>query len=156
MKSVGERVQQARLERGMTAEALAKAVGYRWQSSIGNIESRMGGQGAKKLPDIARVLGVPLQWLIEGPDSLNVPFITPSSAPIPLPTAPNYKVQEPPAPDLVDASMQEAMTLFRLLDTEQRLEVIHHMRRLTGRPASPRGGSSEDGDDNPISGSKAA
>lgn len=66
MKSIGERIRQARDACGMSAEALAMAVGYSHQSAIANIENRKGGQGGKKLAEIAKVLHVPVAWLLEG------------------------------------------------------------------------------------------
>lgn len=76
MKSVGERIQQARLARGMTAAALAAEVGYKTQSGIANLENRSNGNGGNKITAIAHVLQVPKTWLQDGPDSDTVPFLS--------------------------------------------------------------------------------
>ena len=75
MKSVGERIRQARNARQMSAEVLAKRVGYAHQSAIANLENRANGTGGTKLPVIAAELNVPVAWLLEGPDSDTVPFL---------------------------------------------------------------------------------
>ena len=76
MKTIGERIRQARNQRGWSAEKLAHLVGYKKQSGIANIENRNGGSGGKKLTDIARVLDVPVSWLLGGPDMSEVPFLS--------------------------------------------------------------------------------
>lgn len=68
MKTVGERIKQARLWRGISGEDLAKAVGYKTQSGIANLENRATAGGGKRLHLIAKALNVPVQWLLEGPD----------------------------------------------------------------------------------------
>lgn len=73
MKSVGERIRQAREARKMSGEALAKKVGYKHQSAIGNLENRPGGTGGNKISEIAETLEVPLEWLLRGPDGDKVP-----------------------------------------------------------------------------------
>lgn len=75
MKSVGERIKQARLAKGLSAEALAMLVGYKTQSGIANIENRSNGSGGNKVARIATELEVPVEWLLSGPDSDDVPFI---------------------------------------------------------------------------------
>lgn len=76
MRSVGERIRQARLAKGWSAEALSQRVGYKTQSGISNLENRAGGTGGARLPLIASELNVPLEWLLAGPDSDQVPFRT--------------------------------------------------------------------------------
>lgn len=68
MKTVGERIRQAREYRGLTGEELAERVGYKTQSGIGNLENRATGRGGFRLPRIAEVLGFPLDWFLNGPD----------------------------------------------------------------------------------------
>lgn len=75
MKTIGERIQQARLKKGWSALKLAKDVGYGTQSGIGNLKSRVGGSGGNKIGAIAKSLNVPLEWLMNGPDSDDVPFL---------------------------------------------------------------------------------
>lgn len=63
MKTVGERIRQAREARGMSGDQLAKAVGYKHQSGIGNLEGRATGSGGKKIAAIAAALNVSTDWL---------------------------------------------------------------------------------------------
>jgi transcriptional regulator with XRE-family HTH domain len=155
MKSVGERIRQARDACNMSADALAQAVGYSHQSAIANIENRKGGLGGKKLPEIAKALRVPLMWLIEGPDSAEVPFLYTPPPPIPFPAAATPSAQES-IPEYLDGSIQEAVTLFRMLNTEQRLEVINHMRRLAGKAGASWGEKPGEEHGDTISKNKAA
>lgn len=75
MKTVGERIRQARLALGLSANTLAKRVGYRTQSGISNLENGNSGNGGSKIGKIAQELGVSIDWLINGPDCDNVPFL---------------------------------------------------------------------------------
>lgn len=74
MKTIGERIQQARMEKQMSAWDLALAVGYKTQSGISNLENTATGTGGHKLKDIARVLHVSVDWLLTGPDCDKLPF----------------------------------------------------------------------------------
>ena len=69
MKTLGERIRQAREFRGLTGEELAKKVGYKTQSGISNLENRANGRGGFMLPRIAMALDVSVDWLLEGPDT---------------------------------------------------------------------------------------
>ena len=75
MKTIGERIRQAREAHKLSGEALAKKVGYKNQSAIGNLENRVGGTGGSKLGSIADALNVPVEWLMRGPDTENIPFL---------------------------------------------------------------------------------
>lgn len=75
MKTIGERIRQAREAHKLSGESLAKKVGYKNQSAIGNLENRAGGTGGSKLGSIADALNVPVEWLLRGPDSDNIPFL---------------------------------------------------------------------------------
>ena len=75
MKTVGERIRQARNFYEWSGEYLAKKVGYKNQSAIGNLENRAGGSGGHKIGDIAEALNVPVDWLLRGPDTDNIPFL---------------------------------------------------------------------------------
>lgn len=131
------------MERGMSGEDLAIAVGYKQQSAIGNLENRAGGAGGKKLPDIARALRVPLTWLAEGPDTGEVPFSEPPSTKLTARHA--TRAAEPTNSQyLADASLEEAVNLFTKLRTEQRLKAINYMRDLISR-AGPGTNQSEVG-----------
>lgn len=137
MSTIGERIKRARLAQNMSGEELAVGVGYKNQSAIGNLENRGGGTGGKKLPDIARKLRVPLQWLIEGPDDGEIPFLEP----IATGAQPEYSTQandskNPATSYVIDASVLEAVELFKALKTEQRLKAINYMRELLSAPGS--------------------
>lgn len=73
-RTIGERIRQAREARRMSGEALALAVGYKNQSAIGNLENRKDAGGGRKLIKIAEVLQVPVEWLLRGPDTEEVPL----------------------------------------------------------------------------------
>ena len=75
MKTIGERIQQARLAKRWSADELAKKVGYKTQSGISNLENKATGSGGNKISEIARVLSVSIDWLMSGPDCENVPFL---------------------------------------------------------------------------------
>jgi len=77
MKTIGERIKQARTEKGWSAYELAKKAGYKTQSGIGNLENKATGSGGNKISEIARALSVSVDWLMNGPDSENVPFLPP-------------------------------------------------------------------------------
>lgn len=137
MKTVGERIRQARIAREISGERLAHMVGFKNQSAVGNLESRNSRTGGRKVGEIARALRVPLEWLINGPDSDTVPFSEPS-APAPQHQPNNTQAREP-SRLTPDASMAEVVDLFRQLNTAQRLQAIAHMRGLLGRqPEEPR------------------
>lgn len=77
MKTVGERIRQAREYRGMSGEELALKVGYKTQSGISNLENRATGRGGFMLPKIAQVLDFSLNWFLEGPDYEDVKLVPP-------------------------------------------------------------------------------
>lgn len=138
MKTIGQRIAQAREAKGWSGARLAEAVGYKNQSSIGNIESRLGGRGGHKIAEIARALEVPIEWVLQGPDTDEVPFIAKSKS-YQAERQDSIGVGEDTAEYAVDASISEAMQLFRQLNTTQRMEAIDHMRRLLeGRPMRDR------------------
>lgn len=77
MKSVGERIRQARDYRGLTGEDLAIKVDYKTQSGISNLENRTTGNGGNKLPRIAEVLNFSLEWFMQGPDCDDMATVPP-------------------------------------------------------------------------------
>jgi transcriptional regulator with XRE-family HTH domain len=76
MKTIGERIKQAREAKGWSGEQLAHKVGYKTQSGISNLEGRATGTGGNKIVAIAEALEVPITWLMHGPDSDAVPFLS--------------------------------------------------------------------------------
>jgi len=77
MKTIGERIRQARLAKTWSAFYLARKVGYKTQSGIGNLENKATGSGGNKIGEIAKALDVSVDWLLNGPDFENVPFLPP-------------------------------------------------------------------------------
>lgn len=69
MKTVGERIRQAREHRGLSAESLASKVGYKTQSGISNLENRATGRGGFMLSKIAEELNFSVAWFLQGPDT---------------------------------------------------------------------------------------
>ena len=63
--AVGARIREARLARGMTQAALAAAVGVT-RSAVAQWETERAGQVRANLTRIASVLGVSVQFLLEG------------------------------------------------------------------------------------------
>jgi len=75
MKTVGDRIRQAREFRGLSAEELARRVGYKTQSGISNLENRATGRGGYALPKIAQELNISLEWFLQGPDSHDISHV---------------------------------------------------------------------------------
>lgn len=80
MKTVGERIKQAREYRHMSGEELALAVGYKTQSGISNLENRATGRGGFMLPKIAERLNFAVEWFLEGPDTDDMSQVPPYKA----------------------------------------------------------------------------
>lgn len=64
---IGQRIQAARRERGMTQDALAAAVGVS-RSAVAQWETGRSGQLTTHLAAIARALGVGVEFLMQGTD----------------------------------------------------------------------------------------
>lgn len=77
MKSVGERIRQAREFRGLSGQELAELVGYKHQSAIGNLENRATGNGGNKLVEVARALNFSVHWFLSGPDTHDMGSVPP-------------------------------------------------------------------------------
>jgi transcriptional regulator with XRE-family HTH domain len=69
--SVGARIKLLRQHRGITQEALAEAIGGVSRSAVALWETNRGGE-ANNLPRIAEVLGVPVEFFINGMASHDV------------------------------------------------------------------------------------
>jgi transcriptional regulator with XRE-family HTH domain len=102
MKTVGERIRQAREHRKMSGEDLAKKVGYKHQSGISNLENRATGRGGFNIQKIAEALDVSIDWLINGPDALDVNSVKPfrddqqNTRPVALAATPQGAAEEGP------------------------------------------------------------
>ena len=158
MKTVGERIRQARDARGLSGEELAHAVGYKNQSAISNLENRATGSGGTKIARIAAALRVPVQWLLEGPDGPEVPFSEPM---VNDTEAIRFSIieaqpeaREERASYGGDGSLAEAMQLFKRLDTAQRVKAISYMQFIASE--AQRASESGEGNRDPVPQQKAA
>lgn len=77
MKTVGERIKQAREFRRLSGEELAQLAGYKTQSGISNLENRATGRGGFMLPKIAEKLDFAVEWFLEGPDTDDMNEVAP-------------------------------------------------------------------------------
>lgn len=135
MRTVGERLRQAREFRGLSGDALARLVGYKTQSGIANLENRATGHGGYKLTLIAQRLNVSLTWLLNGPDTDN------------MTTVPGFNEQAPAIarePLAQYSSMgsdirAEAHRLLDNMDERGILAVISTLRLLAeANPVTPK------------------
>lgn len=134
MKTIGERIRQARQAKGWSGEELAKRCGYKSQSGISNLENRATGSGGNKIARIAKELGVPLDWLINGSDSPDIPFTYvqyKAQEYVPLlraeeerATYPVSRLPDPPT----DRQAIELLELFAQLDPEGKSECLGILR----------------------------
>ena len=97
MKTVGERIRQARVHRGLSGEELAAKVGYKTQSGIANLENRAATSGGHKLAKIAEALNYSVGWFLNGPDVNDMDLVPPydSTAGVKLSTWPTQAPQPP-------------------------------------------------------------
>lgn len=77
MGSVGERVKQARLKRGLTLEQLAERVGVKYQSVQGLEDGK--SRQTKHLLAYARALSVPAEWLERNEGDMEPESIAPQT-----------------------------------------------------------------------------
>jgi transcriptional regulator with XRE-family HTH domain len=142
MKTVGERIRQARGYRHLTAEELAHKVGYKTQSGISNLENRHAGRGGFTLPKIAQELNFALDWFLQGPDTDDMSTVPPfqmgygeaaSSFPI-------HRAQD--APRHGYTARQTAHQLVDRINEAGLLHVIEVLRGLADiHPAQHEGGA---------------
>lgn len=144
MKTIGERIRQAREARKMSGETLAKLIGYANQSAIGNLENRVGGSGGKKLVAIADALRVPVEWLLKGPDSDTVPDKVSPATQLGTaePQANLYSLERKPLPDLsaLDPWTREAIEILSRLREHEKQGAIAHLRTYVHNLGPPRDG----------------
>lgn len=126
MKTIGERIRQARNELDWSAHELALKVGYKTQSGISNLENSATGTGGNKIGAIANALGVSLDWLLNGPDYKHVPFLNP--VPLKVHTVKDPDVVYLPARD--DDLKAELLTLWGQLNENHKREWIGDLRRF--------------------------
>ena len=126
---------------------LAGRCGYKTQSGISNLENRVGGSGGNKIHVIAEALNVPLKWLMSGPDSDKVPFLSTEQK---IDPAGHHQVNQknlndrlvkfPPAQDDQDPWIAAAVQLLRELDPGQRQAMVAKMREFRQYLGPPRNG----------------
>lgn len=68
MKEIAERIKKIRIERGMTQQDLAEAIGLKSRSSINKIEQDTYEPSLEKIKKIARALNVDPDYLVFGED----------------------------------------------------------------------------------------
>ena len=66
MKEIADRIREARIEKGMTQDDLAKALGLKSRSSINKMERNAYEVGLDRLKQIASALDVDPNYLILG------------------------------------------------------------------------------------------
>ncbi len=142
VKTIGERIRQAREAKGLSGQALAELVGYRHQSAIGNLEARASGQGGNKIGAIADALGVPLEWLMRGPDANEIPFLAKSAGL-------SYSVAEPSAALIIhdtdptksiDPWTYEAVQILTRLNEADRRAAVLNLRTFVQNLGPPGNG----------------
>jgi len=126
LKTVGERIRQARQARGWSGEHLARLAGYANQSSIGNLENRATGQGGNRIGAIATALDVPIDWLLRGPDSDLVPFLSSAAQrSVAEESRPAYLHTPMPLPAIHDPWIAEAAVILAgLSEIDRRAAVL--------------------------------
>lgn len=138
VKTIGERIRQAREQLGWSGEHLARKAGYAHQSAIGNLEARASGQGGRRLHVIADALGVSEAWLRRGPDCDRVPFLNlqPVAAkepdPVPYVAQASSKRQDP--------WIAEAVQLLASLPDDDRRAAVLCLRAFVAHLGPPRDG----------------
>lgn len=147
MKTVGERIRQARLHRGLSGEELAVKVGYKTQSGIANLENRAGSSGGHKLPKIAEELNFSVGWFLSGPDVSDMSQVPPFDAssgvrhaftsynPAPVSYAPTVAAPVRQTAEMVDRTpaydlQTRAITLIKQLDDDGLVKAIDYLEML--------------------------
>lgn len=143
MKTIGERIRQARDFKGISALKLGQMVGYKSQSGIANIENRSVSTGGRKLVPIAAALNVPVGWLMNGPDGPNIPWLEPRLQPtytssiieIEQATEDGYQSTERP-PVLFDRWTMAAINVMMTLPESDRKGALANLRAYCQHVAS--------------------
>jgi transcriptional regulator with XRE-family HTH domain len=132
MKTLGERIRQAREYRKLTGEQLAEAVGYKTQSGIGNLENRATGRGGFRMPAIAAALQFPLDWFLNGPDVEDLRRIDPL-----LQAQPANTVREEYAPYRAGSPADRVTALLSQLDDAGMERAVEYLELLQHRYRRP-------------------
>ena len=130
----------------MSGATLAKRVGYKNQSAIGNLENRAGGTGGNKIGQIADALRVPVDWLLRGPDSDIVPAL-PGWHDDRTRATGGHPAEESDGPDYApDPILREANTLLSQMSRAGREQAIAYLRFMATQHAAktPSAGGERD------------
>lgn len=131
---------------------LSNFVGYKTQSGISNLENRATGTGGNKIVAIAACLRVPVEWLLNGPDSTDVPFLrgdnienqpTPDIQVGLVAMQPNLNeklIAFPSGQGDQDPWIDAALQILRDLDQGQRQAMVAKMREFRQYLGPPRDG----------------
>lgn len=135
MKTIGERIRQAREAKNLSQLQLALMAGYKHQSAIGNLEERATGRGGRHITDIADALAVPVEWLLKGPncDVADIPWKVPPGHHEPG----GGRVVREPAANWETPIVQEAMELLGQMSSAGQQEAIRYLRYLAKQHAFP-------------------
>lgn len=68
--TLGERIKELRIQKGLSQDELALKMGYRTRSSINKIEKGLNIVPLKKLEKLAKILGTTTEYLINGTNSI--------------------------------------------------------------------------------------
>lgn len=71
--TIGERVRELRIEKGMAMDAFGESIGIR-KSSLSNIENGKNGISDRTILSICREYGVSEEWLRDGAGEMFVPI----------------------------------------------------------------------------------
>ena len=130
----------------MSGEELALRVGYKNQSSIGNLENRAGGTGGTQIGKIADALCVPVDWLLRGPDSDEVPYLAPLKNSVAIQETDTSTIPEKAKQETIfDSIQQEAIDLLSRMSPagkEQSLSYLRYMAIEHPLQKSSAGGES--------------
>lgn len=144
MKTIGERIRQARDGKSWSQQELAAAAGFSHQSAIANLENRATGSGGRRIWKIAEVLGVPVEWLLSGPDcdDTDIPWkVRPSHG---EPVGPP-RVQEPLTEYFQEPIIvRQAVELLRSMSSAGQQEAIRYLRYLAKLHAFPPSAERDD------------
>ena len=105
----------------MSQVDLASQAGFKHQSAIGNLETRATGRGGYRLAKIAEVLEVPIEWLLNGPDTGTIPHHTAG------------RPAEDPRPRHEPAELSRAIGLLRQLNAAQLAEATAFLEFLVSK-----------------------
>lgn len=151
MKTIGERIKQARLELRWSGQTLAEKLGYKTQSAISNLENRATGRGGNKLGQVAKVLNVSPDWLLDGPDGPKVPFLNTRATHWPEAThnARPFLLMDSATDANDDRLTSEVVTIFTGLSPAGRSEAIRYLRFLASQHSPPKFGAESESDSVP-------